>query len=112
MSNHIDEDYPERTGSCGEHIKRTNDLDNEIHKQSGWLKTSALLITISILAIGGFNGMVFSKLSVIESLLSESKVITAIHSEQIKSLDQRVNAITERNKYIDQQHGLAQGRDR
>lgn len=91
---------------CIAHEKRLGEVDNEVHKQSGWLKAAAGLLSIAVLSIGAFNGVILSKLTLIEAMLSDSKVIMAEHAKDIKSIDKRVCDIEERNKYIDQQSGL------
>lgn len=108
---------PERQGpgrrlediECLEHDRRINELDNEAHKQSGWLKVASVLLSIAVIVIGAFDGMIFTKLTNIEGLLNDSKVALMQHSEQIKTLEFRVRDIEERNKYIDQQSGALGG---
>ncbi len=96
----------ERDAECDAHEKRLDDVDNEVHKQSGWLKASAILLTIGIVIVGILNNNISTKLTSIQNMLSDTKVLLAQHAEQIKTLEFRVNNIEERNKYIDQQSGL------
>lgn len=108
---------PERKGpgrrlediECLDHDQRINDVEKEASKQSGWIKASAALLSIAVVIIGAFAGMINTKLTNIEGLLNDNKVVMMQYSEQIKTLEFRVRDIEERNKYIDQQSGVLGG---
>ena len=91
-----------RDEECLAHEERLDSVDNEVHKQSGWLKASAILLTVAILITGWLSSSILTKLSGIEGMLSDTKVNMMQHTEQIKNLDIRVRGIEDRNKYIDQ----------
>jgi hypothetical protein len=91
---------------CVAHEKRQDAMDNELHKQSGWFKASAALISIAIIIIGSLSGMILSKLGNIQILLSDNRVAMAQFNEKIINHDKRISDIEERNKFIDQQSGL------
>jgi hypothetical protein len=113
----VDKPEVERTGpgrrmrdeECLAHEERLDSVDNEVHKQSGWLKASAILLTVAILITGWLSSSILTKLSGIEGMLSDTKVNMMQHTEQIKNLDMRVRDIEDRNKYIDQQSGVLGG---
>ncbi len=88
--------------NCPMHEARLDDMDAELHKQSGWFKASAAFMTVAVMCISGFGNVILTKLTSIESLLSESKVTLMQHSEQIKALDCRVKDIEDRHRYQDQ----------
>lgn len=78
---------------------RIDDIDQEVHKQSGWLKAAAGFAGIAIMALGGFNGIILSKLSNIETLLTDSRLVQSRQSEQIDSLKHRVDQLEEYHKW-------------
>lgn len=87
---------------CAEHDRRLDDVEiNHQKLESRW--TSMLwFIGIAVIGLGGFNSVILSKVTAIESLLTDSKVVQMQHSEQIKALQQDVKDIQERHKYLDQ----------
>jgi len=91
---------------CVAHEKRIDGIDNEIHKQSGWFKASAILLSIAVIVLGSLCSLILNKLGTIEGLMADNKVTTAEFSMAIKNMDKRISDIEERNKYIDQQSGL------
>lgn len=82
--------------------ERIDDIDQELHKQSGWLKAAGGFLGIAVLALGSFNGVILSKLTSIESLLTSNQVSIAEVRKDVQSLDQRVKEIEERHKWLDQ----------
>jgi hypothetical protein len=91
---------------CQIHEDRLNEVSGEVSKQSGWLKASAIIVTIAMIIVSGFSGLILTKLAEITGMLSDTKVTLAQHTEKILTLDKRVSDVEERNKYIDQQSGM------
>ncbi len=81
---------------------RIDDIDKEIHKQSGWFKAAASFGGLCVMALGSFNGIVLSKLNSIETLLTTNQVTIAELRMFTQSLDQRLKEIEERHKWLDQ----------
>ena len=86
-----------------------NDIDQTVHslkeavsKQEGWFKTSAWVISIAVMVIGGLSGVILSKLSAIEALLTTSQISIAEVKKDVQSLDGRVRDIEERHRWLDQ----------
>lgn len=73
--------------------ERIDDIDQEVHKQSGWFKAAAGFAGIAIMALGSFNGIILSKLTNIETLISDYRVVQMQQSEQIKTLQFRIDKI-------------------
>jgi len=88
---------------CAAHEERLDNMDAEIHKQSGWLKAAAGFWAVAIIIASSFCTVIISHLNTIENLLTDNKVALMQHSEQIKALDCRIKDIEERHKYEDQQ---------
>lgn len=88
----------ERDQECIEHEKRMDKVDADVNKQSGWLKASAGFTGVAMMIIGSFSSTIINKLNTIESLLTDSKISIAQHTEQIKGLDQRVRDIEDRHR--------------
>ena len=74
---------------------RIDDIDQELHKQSGWFKASAGFATVLVLIGGGFNSVILAKLSNIETLLTDSRLVQSRQIEQIENLKHRVDRIEE-----------------
>lgn len=87
---------------CILHERRADLMEQELKKQEGWLKASAGIVTVVSMAIGVLCSVIISKLGVIESLLTDSKVVMMQHSEQIKTLQGDVKELQERHKFEDQ----------
>ena len=86
-----------------------NDIDSTVHilkegisKQEGWFKTSAWVISIAVLVIGGLSGVILGKLSAIESLLTTAQVVQGRLEERYIALDKRVSDIEKKHDTIDQ----------
>lgn len=81
---------------------KIDEIETEVYKQSGWLKAAAGFAGIAVVALGSFNGVVLSKLSTIETLLTNNQVSIAEVKKDIIALDQRIKDIEERHKFLDQ----------
>lgn len=81
---------------------RIDDIDQEVHKQSGWLKAAAGFAAIAVVALGGFNSIILSKLSTIESLLTTNQVTIAEIKRDFAALEKRVGDIERRHDFLDQ----------
>ncbi len=75
--------------------ERIDDIDQEVHKQSGWFKAAAGFATVLVLIGGGFNSIILAKLSNIETLLTDSRLVQSRQIEQIENLRHRVDVIEE-----------------
>ena len=73
--------------------ERIDDIDQEVHKQSGWFKAAAGFAGIAIMALGSFNGVILSKLTNIETLLTDYRVIQMQQAEQIKGIQFRLEKV-------------------
>lgn len=87
-----------------------NDIDSTVHslkesvsKQEGWFKTSAWVIGIAVVVIGGLSGIILGKLTAIEAMLTTSAVVQGRLEERFLALDKRVSDIEKRHDYLDQQ---------
>lgn len=88
-----------QSDECKLHESRIDDMDMEVHKQSGWLKTAAVVFSIVGTGLIYIGSNVNNKLDSISSLLTESKVVLMQHSEQIKQLQGDVKELQDRTKY-------------
>lgn len=75
--------------------ERIDDIDQELHKQSGWFKAAAGFATVLVLIGGGFNSIILAKLSNIETLLTDSRLVQSRQIEQIETLKHRVDRLEE-----------------
>ena len=88
--------------ACREHEQRMDGMDKELHTLLGWIKTSGLLITVAGAIIGYMGTNINAKLTSIETLLSDNKVMLERHNQQIIQLQGDVKDIQDRHKYLDQ----------
>lgn len=86
-----------------------NDIDQTIHTleqrtatQAGWFKTSAWVIGVAVVVIGGLSGVILGKLSAIEALLTSSQVVQGRLEERYLALDKRMESLEKKHDYIDQ----------
>jgi hypothetical protein len=87
---------------CLVHEERLDHVDRTVSKQSGWLKTAAVVLAFSGTVLGSVCNLILSKLSSIESLLSKTDITLARHEERICGVEADVKEIKERHKYLDQ----------
>lgn len=92
---------PEET-SCKLHEERIDDMDAELHKQNGWLKTAGFVFSTASVILGWFGTNITTKLDAISTLLTDGRVVQMQHSEQIKALQTDVKEIQDRHRYLDQ----------
>jgi uncharacterized protein YktB (UPF0637 family) len=90
-----------RDSDCIAHEGRIDDLDKEVHKQTGFYKTAAIVFTIVAGALSYFATNITAKLTTIEALLTDSKVLMMKHAEQIKVLQGDVKEIQDRHRDLD-----------
>ena len=81
--------------------ERIDDIDQEIHKQSGWFKAAAGFGAVAIMALGAFNGIIISKLSSIETLLTNNQISIAEIKKDLGSHEQRIKDLEDRNTWTD-----------
>jgi hypothetical protein len=103
----------EQDRECLDHKAKMEELDKalqkadgELHTQSGWFKTAAVVFTIIGTGLVFVSNQIVNKLDNISSSLNVKDVIIMQHTEQIKGIDARTKSIEDRNKYIDEQSGL------
>jgi len=77
-------------------------LKESVSKQEGWFKTSAWVIGLATLVIGGLSGVILGKLSAIESLLTSAQVVQGRLEERYLSLDKRVGDIEKKHDTTEQ----------
>lgn len=89
-----------------EHIcvseERIDDIDKEVHKQSGWLKTAAGVSSIIAIFVGSYCNKIVTKLETIESLLNGNNVAIAEMRKDIKTHEDRLQDIEKRHLFLDQ----------
>lgn len=78
---------------------RIDEIDQEVHKQSGWFKAAAGFATVLVLIAGGFNSLILTKLSNIEALLTDSRLVQSRQVEQIETLKHRVDKLEDYHKW-------------
>jgi cytoskeletal protein RodZ len=77
-------------------------IRTEVSKQEGWFKTSAWVISIAVLVIGGLSGIILGKLTAIESKLTDYQVSIAEVKKDVVALQADVKKIEERHTWLDQ----------
>ena len=92
---------PDESG-CKLHESRIDQLDADIAKHNGWLKTAGLVCSIAIMVLGWMGTHIVSKLDSISALLTDGKVVQMQHSEQIRRLMDDVKEIQTWHQQHDQ----------
>lgn len=92
----------EQEQSINDIDKTIHNLESSVAKQSGWFKTSAWVIGIATLSIGGLSGIILGKLSAIEALLTSSQVVQGRLEEKFNAIDRRVSDIERKHETLDQ----------
>ena len=87
---------------CRVHEARLDHVDKTVSKQSGWFKTAAVVFSICGTILGGMCGLILSKLTAIESLLSKTDVTLGRHEERLLNVESDIKEIKERHRYLDQ----------
>ena len=82
--------------------KELGEMDREVHKQSGWLKTAAVVLSVSGVVLGGISNQILTKLTAIETMLNKTDVSLARHEERLSNCEKDIKEIQERHKYLDQ----------
>lgn len=96
----------ERDQECLDHEKRMDKVDldmvsqsNELSKQSGWLKASALLVLISMATIGGLSNMILTRLTSIDDKLNANNLSYNTLNTRFEGLVKRVDDLEERQRF-------------
>lgn len=101
---------PEREGvgrraedqKCADHEKRLDAVVTEASKQSGWLKSSAVVFTLAATVLSWAANSINAKLDGISQMLGKNDVTLMQHAEQIKNVQADIKEIQERHRYLDQ----------
>jgi hypothetical protein len=95
-------DRRQQDKDCKAHETRLDVIDRDVASNKGWLKGSAALLSVVAFVLSTFCTIIIGKLTGIEALLSDSKVMLKAHEIEITSLKQRTQDIEDRHKFIDQ----------
>jgi hypothetical protein len=87
---------------CAVHEEDIDAINKELAKQAGWFKASAGFLTVAVTVLGWFLSIIIADLSAIKSMLSRTDVVIERHTQQILTLDARIDMIEKRHQWIDQ----------
>lgn len=97
---------PERVGpgrrkedeECREHSERMSDIEVMLSRYTGWLKGTAIGVSVIAFAATVICSIVISKLNGIETLLSDGKTEIAVLKTTVTDLTRRVTIIEDRHR--------------
>lgn len=89
---------------CIAHEERLDAVERKLAWQKGAMYVIVGFVGVSMPVIGWMGNAIYGKVSSIEIMLNRNELASTVLTEQVKSIDRRVQAIEDRHVY-EQQNG-------